>query len=246
VNTNAPDGILLVNKPQWETSHDVIAKIRKFLGIKKVGHAGTLDPMATGLLLVLIGHATKISQRLINLPKCYSGTMKLGVSTDSHDTEGTVTKTCDLKNVTIENITAVAKEFIGEQQQIPPMFSAKKINGQKLYNLARKGKIVERKPQLIVVDKFEIVDFHGDEVKFVIHCSKGTYVRTIANDFGERLQCGAHLIQLCRTNIGNFSLKNALAIEQIVAMSPSEFAEQLVDTEQAIPLQIYLEEGKNA
>ncbi|MDR1413354.1 MAG: tRNA pseudouridine(55) synthase TruB [Puniceicoccales bacterium] len=228
MNSDILDGILLVNKPQWMTSHDVISKLRKLWRIEKIGHAGTLDPMATGLLIVLIGRATKISQQLITLPKCYGGTMKLGASTDSHDIEGTVIKTGEVKGITMENIQAMAKEFIGEQQQIPPMFSAKKINGQKLYKLARKGKTIEREPQLISVDKFEIVDFSNDEVKFFIHCSKGTYVRTIVNDFGERLQCGAHLIQLCRTAIGDFSLGNALTIEQITAMPPGELARQLV------------------
>ena len=153
------DGVLLVDKPQWLTSHDVVAKLRKHLGMARIGHAGTLDPMATGLLLILIGRATKISQYLVGLSKCYRGTMKLGVATDSHDSEGKIVEVRGVEGVTIDALGALAKNFIGDQWQTPPMFSAKKVNGKKLCDLARKGRVVERDPQFIHIDVFDILDF---------------------------------------------------------------------------------------
>jgi tRNA pseudouridine55 synthase len=238
VNADYLDGVLLVNKPRGVMSHGVIAVLRKLLGIKKIGHAGTLDPMATGLLIILIGRATKISQYLIGLPKRYEGTMKFGISTNSHDADGAVTKIREIKNITLGNIKNIAMDFIGDQYQIPPMFSAKKVNGQKLYNLARKGRDVERSPQFIRVDAFEIGDLRGDEADFFIHCSKGTYVRTLVNDFGERLQCGAHLSRLCRTGVEDFSLEAALTLEEIMKMSPMEIARRLIPAYEAVPSRV--------
>jgi tRNA pseudouridine55 synthase len=220
------------------TSHDVVAGLRRTLGIKKIGHAGTLDPMATGLLLVLIGRATRISQYLVGLSKCYRGTMKLGVSTDSHDIEGKVVAVGNAENITVDMIKDMAKNFIGDQLQTPPMFSAKKINGKKLCDLARKGKVVDRDPQFIRVHSLEITDHRGDEIDFFVHCSKGTYVRTLVNDLGERLQCGAHLISLCRTTVGNFTIENALTLEEIEKMSIGEVADKLIPPWEAIPSQI--------
>ncbi|MDR2737866.1 MAG: tRNA pseudouridine(55) synthase TruB [Puniceicoccales bacterium] len=238
MSTDFLDGVLLINKPHAITSHGVVAALRRSLGIKKIGHAGTLDPMATGLLIVLVGRATKISQYLIGLPKCYDGTMKLGISTDSHDSDGVITKICEVGNITLDNVENTARGFLGDQYQMPPMFSAKKVNGRKLCDLARKGKDVERSPQFIRVDAFEIRDFRGDEIDFYVHCSKGTYVRTLANDFGERLQCGAHLSRLRRTEIENFSLEMAFPLDEIVEMPPMEVARRLIPSYAAVPSRV--------
>jgi tRNA pseudouridine55 synthase len=238
VNADNLDGVLLVDKPQWLTSHDVVARMRKHLGIARIGHAGTLDPMATGLLLILVGRATKISQYLVGLPKCYCGTMKLGVTTDSHDAEGEVMEVRGVENVTIDVLAALAKDFAGDQWQMPPMFSAKKINGKKLCDLARQGKTIERKPQFISVDAFDIVDLRGDEVDFFVRCSKGTYVRTLVNDFGDRLHCGAHLSMLCRTDVGDFSLDDALPVGEIEKMPIKAVRNRLIAAIEAIPSRI--------
>jgi tRNA pseudouridine55 synthase len=238
VNTGNLDGVLLVNKPRGITSHDVIAKLRYLLGIKKIGHVGTLDPMATGLLIVLIGRTTKISQYLIDLSKSYEGTMKLGISTDSHDMEGRILENHDVEGISLEGLKNLAGEFLGDQYQVPPMFSAKKVNGQKLYKLARKGKTIDREPRFIHISTFEIADLRDDEVDFSVHCSKGTYVRTLVNDFGERLKCGAHLNRLCRTKIGDFSINDALTMEEISQTPIFELSKRLIPAYDVVPSQI--------
>ncbi|MDR1233081.1 MAG: tRNA pseudouridine(55) synthase TruB [Puniceicoccales bacterium] len=238
MNTNNLDGVLLVDKPRGITSHDVIAKLRRLLGIKKIGHVGTLDPMATGLLIILIGHTTKISQYLMDLSKGYEGTMKLGISTDSHDMEGKVLESHEVKDVSLENLKNLANEFLGDQYQMPPMFSAKKVNGQKLYELARKGKTIDREPQFIHISTFEIDDLRDDEVDFFVHCSKGTYVRTLVNDFGERLKCGAHLNRLCRTTIGDFSINDALTMAEISQTPIFELSKRLIPAYDVVPSQV--------
>lgn len=234
MNGEKLEGILLVNKPRGITSHDVIGKLRRILGMKRIGHAGTLDPMCTGLLLILIGQATKMSQHLSGLAKSYAGTMTLGTATDSFDSEGTVTKVGSFENVTIDGLRSLAEEFMGNQYQIPPMFSAKKINGQKLYKLARKGESVERQPQSIRIDAFDIHNFRGSEVDFFVSCSKGTYVRALVHDFGERLACCAHLSSLCRTAIEGFSLENSLSLEAIEEMTPVELEKKMISPRVAI------------
>ncbi|MDR2602943.1 MAG: tRNA pseudouridine(55) synthase TruB [Puniceicoccales bacterium] len=238
MNTGNLDGVLLVNKPRGITSHDVIAKLRYLLGIKKIGHVGTLDPMATGLLIVLIGRTTKISQYLIDLSKSYEGTMKLGISTDSHDMEGRILENHDVEGISLEGLKNLAGEFLGDQYQVPPMFSAKKVNGQKLYKLARKGKTIDREPRFIHISTFEIADLRDDEVDFSVHCSKGTYVRTLVNDFGERLKCGAHLNRLCRTKIGDFSINDALTMEEISQTPIFELSKRLIPAYDVVPSQI--------
>jgi tRNA pseudouridine55 synthase len=232
------DGVLLVDKARGVTSHDVIAKLRKIFAMRRIGHAGTLDPMATGLLIVLIGRSTKISRHMAELPKCYSGTMKLGIATDSHDSEGTVVSVREPGNITRHAIENLAESFLGDQYQIPPMFSAKKVNGSKLYRLARKGKVVERSPHFIRIDAFDVHALRGDEVDFSVRCSKGTYVRTLVNDFGERLGCGAHLNALRRTNIEKFSLENALTVDEIEKMSPEEVEKFIIAAADAVPPRI--------
>ena len=234
VNDDDLNGVLLINKPKGITSHDVIDSIRKRFRIKKVGHAGTLDPMATGLLIVLIGKATKISQHATELSKTYEGTMKLGEITDSHDAEGTVIERRTVNDINPNVVAELAKKFLGDQYQVPPMFSAKKINGQKLYKLARNGQVVARKPQVIHIFSFDIIDIRSAEIDFSVTCSKGTYVRTLANDFGERLGCGAHLIRLCRTKIGDLSVENSLTMDEILNMEVEDLRKHILCLEEVL------------
>lgn len=234
-SSDAPEGILLVDKPQGITSHDVVAKMRRVFHIKKVGHAGTLDPMATGLLLILIGRATKASQFLMSMDKEYVGTVKLGVLTDSQDADGAVLEERPVPELTDATVKAEMKTFLGDQYQTPPMFSAKKINGQKLYKLARQGKTVEREPRFIHISRFDLTDFSPPEISFLVGTSKGAYVRTIAYDLGERLSCGGHLNALRRTAVGQFRVEKAATIEALQEMSPSTLRKQLIPVIQAVP-----------
>ena len=235
LTNDAPEGILLVDKPQGITSHDVVGKMRRVFHMKKVGHAGTLDPMATGMLLILIGKATKASQYLMSMDKEYTGRVKLGVITDSQDADGEITEERPVPELTEEQVKAEMKTFIGDQYQTPPMFSAKKINGQKLYKLARQGKTVEREPRVIHISRFDITKFALPEVSFIVGTSKGAYVRTIAHDLGERFGCGGHLNELRRTAVGQFRIENASTIEELESMSPSTLRKQLIPVIQAVP-----------
>lgn len=233
--TDAPEGILLVDKPQGITSHDVVAKMRRIFHIKKVGHAGTLDPMATGLLLILIGKATKASQYLMSVDKEYTGTIRLGQITDSQDADGEMIEERNVPELSREDILAEMKTFMGDQYQTPPMFSAKKINGQKLYKLARQGKTVEREPRVIHISSFELTDFVLPELSFLVGTSKGAYVRTIAHDLGERFGCGGHLNELRRTAVGQFRVEKSSTIESLETMSPSSLRKKLIPIIQAVP-----------
>lgn len=232
---NAPEGILLVDKPRGITSHDVVAKMRRIFHIKKVGHAGTLDPMATGLLLILIGKATKASQYLMSMDKQYTGTIRLGQITDSQDADGEMLEERNVPKLLKEKVLAEMKTFIGDQYQTPPMFSAKKINGQKLYKLARQGKTVEREPRVIHISSFVLTDFALPELSFLVGTSKGAYVRTIAHDLGERFGCGGHLNKLRRTAVGQFRVEKSTTIESLEAMSPTSLRKKLIPIIQAVP-----------
>lgn len=233
--TDTPEGILLVDKPQGITSHDVVSKLRRVFHIKKIGHAGTLDPMATGLLVMLVGKATKVSQYLMSMDKEYTGTIRLGQSTDSQDADGEITGERPVPELSEEAVLKEMKAFIGDQYQTPPMFSAKKVNGQALYKLARQGKTVEREPRVINIAKFEMSRFEPPEIDFLVACSKGTYVRTIAHDLGERLGCGGHLCGLRRNGVGQFRAEKSATIEEIEAMSPSALRKRLIPVLQAVP-----------
>lgn len=233
--TDAPEGILLVDKPQGITSHDVVSKMRRVFHIKKVGHAGTLDPMATGLLLILIGKATKASQYLMSMDKEYVGTVRLGQITDSQDADGEMVEERPVPELTEAGVKAQMKTFLGDQYQMPPMFSAKKINGQKLYKLARQGKTVEREPRVIHISRFEMTNFAPPEISFLVGTSKGAYVRTIAHDLGERLGCGGHLNELRRTAVGQFRVEKSATIEELENMAPSALRKRLIPVVQAVP-----------
>ncbi len=213
------DGLLLVDKPSGPTSHDIVAQIRRRFRYDKVGHGGTLDPMATGLLVLLIGKATKISERVMGHDKTYEGILRLGVETDSQDADGQIVAEHDPSAITFEQVEAQMKARLGDQLQTPPMVSAIKIKGVPLYKLARKGQTVERAPKLIHVYRFELVKFAPPEVAFRVECTKGTYVRTLAHDIGQSLGVGAHLGQLRRTRIGQLDVAQASPLDDLLSLS---------------------------
>ena len=211
------DGLLLVDKPSGPTSHDLVAQSRRRFRIAKVGHGGTLDPMATGLLVILLGKGTKISDRVMGHDKTYEATLRLGIETDSQDADGQVVAEKDAAAITAEQVAAQMKARLGDQMQMPPMVSAIKIQGVPLYKLARKGETVERPAKLIHVYRFDLLDFTPPDVRFVVECTKGTYVRTLAHDVGQSLGVGAHLVQLRRTKIGQLDVAKAFALDDLLA-----------------------------
>lgn len=229
------DGVLLVDKPQGLTSHDVVYRLRRKLQMKKIGHAGTLDPMATGVLIMLIGKATRISQYLMSADKVYEGEATLGVVTDSQDAEGEVLTTVPVPPLSEAQVKDTMKTFLGDQYQTPPMHSAIKIDGVKLYQLARKGEEVEREPRFIRIAKFDLLSFALPKLTFDLHCTKGTYVRTVAHDLGQKLGCGAHLSALRRTASGPFKIDRCLTLDQIEALPIPEIEKRLVPVHEAAP-----------
>ncbi len=216
------DGILAVDKPQGWTSHDVCAFVRKRFRIPKVGHAGTLDPMATGVLVLLLGRATKLSRDLSSCDKDYYGTFELGVETDSHDRDGRVIQEASWEGVTLEKIREVLTAFTGEIEQLPPMVSAIRYKGVRLYQLARKGTVVPREKRKITVHEFRAENQDGAFVRFFARVSKGTYLRTLVHDIGETLGCHATLSGLRRIRAGEFSLDNAVTVEALKAFTLEE------------------------
>lgn len=231
----SPHGLLILNKPGGLTSHDVVNRVRRATHIKQVGHAGTLDPMATGVLVVLVGKATRASQYLMSLDKEYAGTIKLGQVTNTQDAEGEVLETRPVPPLTETEVRAAAQSFVGDQYQMPPMFSAIKIDGVPLYKLARKGEEVEREPRFVRISSFEITRFVSPELDFVVRCSKGTYVRTIAHDLGAKLGCGGHLSALRRTATGKFTVAQCLTLDQIQALTLPEIEKRLMPVHEAVP-----------
>ena len=207
--------ILLINKPLYWTSFDVVKKVRNTIRVKKVGHAGTLDPLATGLLILCTGKFTKRIDEIQGQEKEYTGTIRLGEITPSYDRETGVTETRDISHITAEAIKAAAAAFVGTIEQVPPLYSAVQVDGKRAYDLARKGKSAELKPRTITIKTFDITAIEGAEVHFKVICSKGTYIRSLAHDLGQNLGCGAHLSSLVRTRIGNYTLEDALTIEDI-------------------------------
>lgn len=228
------DGLLLVDKPSGPTSHDIVAQIRRRFRIEKVGHGGTLDPMATGLLVILLGKGTKISERVMGHDKTYEGILRLGIETDSQDADGQVVAERDPSAVTTDQIAEQMRLRLGDQMQTPPMVSAIKINGVPLYKLARKGETVDRPPKLIHVYRFELLEYHPPDARFRVECTKGTYVRTLAHDIGQALGVGAHLCQLRRTRIGRIDIANALSLDEILALPSLEG--RIIPLASALPL----------
>lgn len=208
------NGILLVDKPAGWTSHDVVAKLRGVLGERRMGHSGTLDPMATGLLVVFAGRATRAVSFSENHTKCYEAHLRLGLTTDTQDTTGTVLETHPV-TVGADEVRAALEHFTGELLQLPPMYSALKVNGQKLYDLARQGKTVERKPRAITVYELELLEQSApDEFALRVVCSKGTYIRTLCQDLGQALGCGGCMAALRRTMAAGFRLEEAVTLER--------------------------------
>jgi tRNA pseudouridine55 synthase len=223
-----PDGILLIDKPQEWTSHDAVAKIRNFFQLNKVGHGGTLDPNATGLIAILIGRGTKLSAKVMGGDKTYEGEILFGVETNSQDTDGEVTAEKDPSGITEEQILSEMKAVHGDQMQIPPMVSAIKKDGVPLYKMARKGQEIEREPRFIHIYKFSLNSFKLPRATFEVKCTKGTYVRTIAYDLGTRLGCGACLSQLRRTRSGDFDVSKAHTLDEILTWDRDELIKHVI------------------
>jgi tRNA pseudouridine55 synthase len=229
------EGVLLVDKPDGLTSHDVVYRLRRKLAMQRIGHAGTLDPMATGLLIMLIGKATRISQYLISLDKVYEGEITLGVTTNSQDAEGEVMTTLPVPALTGAEVRAAMAGFMGDQYQMPPMFSAIKVDGVPLYKKARQGEEVVREPRFIRVAAFELQSFNSPKLTFRLACTKGTYVRTIAHDLGQKLGCGAHLSALRRTASGQFNISQCLTLAEIQELPLPEIEKRLIPVYAAAP-----------
>ncbi len=229
------EGILLVDKPGDHTSHDVVARLRGKLQLRRIGHAGTLDPMATGLLIILVGKATRVSQYLIGLDKEYEGTVELGKVTDTQDAEGEMMETRPVPPFTAAEITAAMAGFLGDQYQKPPMYSAVKIGGVPLYRSARKGVEVEREARFIRVMNWELTRLELPRFDFRLRCTKGTYVRTLAHDLGQKLGCGGHIAALRRTATEKFHVSQALTLDQINALSLPEIEKRLIAPRDAVP-----------
>lgn len=215
------DGVLLLDKPIGLSSNDALQKARRLFSAAKGGHTGTLDPMATGLLPLCFGEATKFSADLLGADKTYEAVLKLGVTTDTCDAEGVITSTATV-HVSESDISKVLPQFTGPIQQVPPMHSALKLNGRPLYELARKGIEVERKARAVNIYQIEYLAFAGDLLSLRVACSKGTYIRVLAADIGAALGCGAHLVALRRTVVGELDLANAVTLAELEAMSEEE------------------------
>ena len=224
---SALDGAILIDKPSGPTSHDVVDAVRRHFGIKKVGHCGTLDPNATGLLVLLLGRGTKLSEKLMADDKVYEGTIKFGESTDSYDADGRLVASLPVMPMTLDQLNEAAARFVGDLMQTPPMVSAVKKGGVPLYKLARKGIEVEREARLIHIYTFRFAAYQEPLGQFRLACTKGTYVRSIAHELGQRLGCGAHLAALRRVTSGRFDVAQAAPLAQVLALTAREL-EKLV------------------
>lgn len=222
-----PTGIIIINKPQGWTSHDVVAKLRGIFKEKRVGHAGTLDPMATGVLPVFVGRATRAAEFMESAGKSYRAGLRLGLETDTQDTTGTILKTSPVE-VTRERLEAVMEGFTGKIEQIPPMYSAIKVGGQKLYQIARKGGTVERKPRPVEIFRLKLLEGQGADWLFDVDCSKGLYVRTLCADIGAALGCGGAMSSLVRTRAGAYDLTMAHTIDQVAELADQGRQESLL------------------
>ena len=224
----ALDGALLIDKPAGPTSHDVVDIIRRDFGLKKVGHCGTLDPNATGLLIIVLGRATKLSEKLMGDDKVYEGTMKFGVTTNSYDCDGDTLETKPVPPLTLEQLNTLAATFVGDQMQMPPMVSAIKKDGVPLYKLARKGVEVVREPRFIHIYNYSFSEYAEPLGRFSVACTKGTYVRSVAHDLGQNLGCGAHLTTLRRSASGKFDVADALPLAEVLQLSPVQLEKKVM------------------
>ena len=233
---NHVDGLLLLDKPQDWTSFDVVNLIRRRFHLDKTGHCGTLDPLATGLLVVLCGRATRLQDSLMGQDKVYEATMRLGVETDSEDSTGQVTATGDVSGVTEAQVRETSQSFLGEILQTPPMVSAIKVQGQPLYKLARRGEVVERKARPVTIHALELLRVELPEVDFRLTCSKGTYVRTLCADWGRRLGCGGHMSALRRTRSGRLSVESAVRVDEVREWDLEELRRRVMSLEEVAAL----------
>ena len=224
----ALDGSILIDKPAGPTSHDVVDAIRRKFGIKKVGHCGTLDPNATGLLIIVLGRGTKLSEKLMGDDKVYEGTMKLGEETNSYDADGELTASLPVPMLTLDQLNELAATFVGDQLQVPPMVSAIKKGGVPLYKLARKGIEIEREPRLIHIYNFRFTEYQEPLGKFKLACTKGTYVRSVAHDMGQKLACGAHLATLRRTVSGKFDVADAKPLDEVLNYTSAQLEKRVL------------------
>lgn len=215
----SPSGFLLVDKPVGPTSHDIVDAARRVLHTRKIGHAGTLDPFASGLLILAVGKMTKEISKFVGLDKAYEATLKLGASSDTMDRTGVITEQKDCASVSKETFEKALEGFRGDIDQVPPMYSAKKVGGKKLYELAREGVEIERKPVRVTIHELELVDYAWPVAKIRTRVSSGTYIRALADDLGKALGCGAYLEELRRTKIGNFDVMDAVKKEDIAPQS---------------------------
>lgn len=221
-------GLLLINKPQGPTSHDIVDKIREITGVEKVGHTGTLDPQAEGLLILLVGRkATKQQSEFLNLRKEYRATVKLGEETDTLDAQGEVVSTYQGDWPDREQVEAALEKFEGSYHQVPPAYSAKRVEGKRAYKLARKGEEPELEPEQVKIYELEFIDYSEPKLKLRIECSKGTYIRALARDLGKKLGCGAHLTALTRTGIGGYDLEQAISSSKLNSDNWTDFLREV-------------------
>jgi len=227
-------GLLLVDKPAGMTSHDVVDHLRRATGIRRIGHTGTLDPNATGLLVLCLDKATRLSEHLTGLDKVYEGTMRLGITTSSYDLDGETLSESPVPALSLETIQTACDKYVGEIEQLPPMVSAVKVGGERLYKLARKGETVERKPRAVNVYEFKVLSGASPDYIVRVACTSGTYVRSLCHDVGQDLGCGAILASLRRTKVGNFSVEDATPVKDFV--NQSDVLARLVSMDNALDL----------
>ena len=222
------DGAVLIDKPAGPTSHDVVDALRRAFGLEKAGHCGTLDPNATGLLIIVLGKGTKLSEKLMSDDKVYEGAIKFGETTDSYDAGGELVSSSPVPPLTLEELNAAAASFQGDLMQTPPMVSAVKIKGVPLYKMARKGIEVERKARLIHIYSFHFASYCEPLGQFRIACTKGTYVRALAHEIGQKIGCGAHLASLRRVVSGKFDVRDSIPFEDALKLSSSELQKRVL------------------
>ncbi len=225
---SALDGAILIDKPAGPTSHDVVDAIRRRFQIKKVGHCGTLDPNATGLLIIVLGRGTKLSEKLMGDDKVYEGAIKFGETTDSYDCDGELTSSLPVMPMTLDQLNEEAAKFVGDLMQTPPMVSAIKKGGVPLYKLARKGIEIEREPRLVHIYNFRFTSYELPVGAFKIACTKGTYVRSIAHELGQKLGCGAHLATLRRSVSGKFDVADATKLDAVLNLTTAELEKKVI------------------
>jgi tRNA pseudouridine55 synthase len=232
---NVVSGVLVVDKPVGLTSHDVVQIIRRGTGIRRAGHTGTLDPRASGVLVVLVGPAVRLSEYVSASDKRYQATIRLGSSTDTYDAEGRITGSGSLDNVSEEQFETILSQFVGEIEQVPPPYSAIKVQGRKAYEMAREGEEVNLEPRIIQVYSLEMLEWSPPEVVIDVFCSSGTYVRSLANDLGNALGCGAHLVGLRRTKSGRFTLRDAVPMRRLQeAFTAGDWYKYLIPAAEAL------------